>query len=323
MDVETFSTYIDPCQPCYAVIDPFVSDVVSFGADGSISEEALQEKREEYWGTSYIYPVELNRHGRLEHWWRPYLVMLPPSNRLPLAISLKQSTQTYTHSQAGGMVGDGTAIHRMGTWVQSGLDVEVLLHKLAVFMRLRLQSDMSFGKIYLRLADPRVLALVHHAVGDAKFSALMGSYIGKWLYLKADLTVGVINGDPRSELPVDAPLELSSRAWGEVQCGDIIHCGMARALGHERAAGRQIDVAMGMAAIGFADTLSRRFARLFDAPDDWSAAVALGLLYGRSWVHTPDVQTILSQQNTAPKKERQTLHHLTAQLVECLEEQYA
>jgi hypothetical protein len=172
---------------------------------------------------------------------------------------------------------------------------------------MRLETRERVPQKYLRLADPRVLALLRAVLGTQTLQAGMGR-LKSWSYLDAQGALQRLE-NPEAHLKIDdARLpRLDKVRWAQMSLGESIHGAMARAFGQRNAEAEGMPM-QSEADYEAAIAAAQRFSAYLDPgtvppgalvgkirdQDDMATAVALSLL-NAVWESHPDVRQLLDE----------------------------
>lgn len=232
--VNLLSRLQQACEPgtaCYLLIDPIMGDVIP-GSDllEAVDVEAVAAEREKAWGRS-VYVVGLAQTIKLEPMNYPYLVPLAGPDDPWLEASLEMAQEEHQQSWKDGLAGTGQALHKIGGWLSTALYGDELATMLSGWMRLNTVARIP--QKYLRLGDPRVLALLCSVLGTDVLQTRMGR-LKAWHYVDAhgrlqslDNAQAHLNDDKQdTSLP-----QLDNEQWAQMSTGNVVHGAIARAHG--------------------------------------------------------------------------------------------
>jgi hypothetical protein len=201
--------------PKLLLIDPLSGEPLpglTFPLNASLS--SLNELRNEVWQRD-SFVVELDPRIKLPLSLHPYVVALNENDDAWLAQSVEVARDESLVAQAGGLEGTGMAAYRMGSWLQSALTLDKLCQSLSTLMNLK--AEVVTKARYLRLADRRVMGLLHHVIGHARISRALQD-IQQWCYLDHAGDVATVKAGNEF-----APLTLTADELSTMADGELIH----------------------------------------------------------------------------------------------------
>jgi hypothetical protein len=216
--VQDLRAALDEANPVFLLIDPMQGEPLP-QAKWSLDAAERQTQRETAWQRP-VARVELAEQTALSHCQHPYLVELQGLSDPWLDTSVELAHDERTTALALGLDSDSTSARRIGGWLQSSL----LPHQLAQALvpMCKLNTEVFTHATYLRLADPRMFALLRHVVGDARLSDVFG-HVRRWAYLDAQGRIDVLN-NPRTHADEHQHrLLLSREEFRHVAQGDAVH----------------------------------------------------------------------------------------------------
>lgn len=265
---------LDLAVPIFILIDPIAGEPLP-SANGS--EQGTQAAREALWDRP-VFPITLTSVVPLKPYQYPYLVALEGIDDPWLESTLDMAQDERLAAQADGLDGEGTAVHRIGGWIQTLLPGAEIAARLAFMFQLN--TDASTQATYLRLLDRRVLGLLRHVVGDARLTALFGR-LQRWAYLDAQGAIATLNGSSVD----DVALHLTQDEWHRMQQGEVLNPALALWLGEAARSGHaQLKPAAMLyeplfQSAKLAQTAAQQWPQRFQQPKDQSFWAALCLLY--------------------------------------------
>lgn len=290
-------------QPVYLLIDPIVGDFLPQLAFADTSDaESIRGAREDVLGRRVL-PITLAPSIQLPPARHPYLVAMEAVDDPWLAASQEMALEQHATTCAPGLAGTGWGTAKVGGWLQSARRGETLAETLARWMLLKTEARTHAR--YLRLADPRVLALLVFVLGRERLIAAMGG-LRRWVFLDAHGRLDALHNPDSGEAgndPIPLP-RLNRVQWDILENGPAIHGAIAQAWGQRRKDGGP--VTSGHAQIPYAEAISA--ANAFPARphasdkapgacaslEDRCTAIALALLHP-GWDNHPEVQRHLAE----------------------------
>jgi hypothetical protein len=221
--------HLDAAQALYLLIDPLAGEP-AWIADAVAADEqdasALQRQRAKAWQRE-VFGIALDDAVNLGPSMHPYLVALEGVQDPWLSATAELGVAEFNECQEPRAVGQGSAAHRIGGWLQSGHDPAALALTLGALLRLNAAARSPYK--YLRLADRRVLALVHAVVGEPALSAALGG-IERWVYLDCLGRYAKVKGSGKEP----QALQINAEQWQLLALGHRVHPTIAQWLMHRR-----------------------------------------------------------------------------------------
>ncbi|MCY1231450.1 hypothetical protein D3C86_1131770 [compost metagenome] len=204
--VESRSAQLMSCfaasRPIYLLIDPLLGDV-----------QGLDDERPKH-------PIDGEPFGVPPH-LSPYLIELEDRHDPLLDVSLTMAVREHLVACTA-----GSGAFRIGAWLQThGSRGEILAKQLGRLFRARAAPG---AKRYLRLADRRVLALLHRMPDARSHPPMMAidwretlKGIAEWVYLDMNFDLQSLQGDPGDPRP--RALKLHASHWTLPQQAEAIN----------------------------------------------------------------------------------------------------
>ena len=219
-DIKTLQANLNPDVPIFLLIDPIVGEPLSSAA-GSDTQEA----REALWQRPVI-GIQLSSRTPLQLHQHPYIVTLEGIDDPLLELTLEIAQAERLESQADGLDGEGTAVHRVGGWLQTSQSTEELASQLSTMFKITLNTTTATKASYLRLPDRRTLSLLQYVIGDARVSTALG-HIQRWAYLDVQGKFATLKGSASDAVA----LRFDHSEWAQMQQGNVLHPALALCLG--------------------------------------------------------------------------------------------
>jgi hypothetical protein len=219
-------TSLDVTVPSLVLIDPLLGEPLplSIGQEPDLyNAVALTHARNKAWARETV-PVVLPKTIALPLHQHPYLVALHNPTDVWVEQTLEMAFEETAQAQQDGLAGTGLAAHRIGGWLQSSLNAEVLAEQLARMMCVNTEAFTQAR--YQRLADRRTLGWLCYIVGDARLCAQLGG-IQRWSYLDVCGQVAQLH----SAGETFDNLRLTREEWGRFMQGATLHPALARWIG--------------------------------------------------------------------------------------------
>lgn len=288
LDHEVLSAELNPGLPVYVLMDPLGGEPwpPQPGAD-------LNEQRKEAWGCD-VHTLALDPSIKLAASAAPYLLGPLSVNSPVMAQSWELAHTDRSAWLSGGVAQAGAHPWRVGGWLQSHAEPDVLAAHLAGLMRLHLLPPLSSTARYLRLADPRVLHLIHQLCGQAFWQRLYP--IQQWHYVAPSgelLGAKLLQGKHGAPLP----LPLQRAQWQVLQWASVLNQALARSADGARPAWPHHDEQVLALELGLR-WLKDNPQRPAREPDQVAAATLF--LRHLNWPQDPRIQATLSAQPTKP-----------------------
>ncbi len=164
--VQALTGFCQSGTGAYVLIDPMLGEPLPDMVQGVAQDShALVRAREQTWGRT-IFTVSLATGTPLHVSQYPYLVELEGPSDPWWQTTWEMAAEASLACLAEGVTGEGGGPLPIGGWLISAMGQQALVDALGDLFRLR--ADAQTRARYLRLADPRVMALVQRVVGTAR-----------------------------------------------------------------------------------------------------------------------------------------------------------
>ncbi|TVO68405.1 hypothetical protein [Denitromonas ohlonensis] len=282
------TSQLDPVVPTFVLVDPMLGEPLPELVE-AVNEcadlDELNDMRSKVWQGA-VFALVLDETIELEAHRHPYLVSVDPMTQ-----ALPNSARIAFEERARALA-QGTAPYRIGGWLQSARDPQVLCGEIARLCRLRTQGGVARSARYLRMGDRRVLALLRHVLGEQSIGSRLPS-LSQWLWLD---DAGRLERLSRIEPTTDKALVIASVAWSRLALGTDIHPVRARWLGMAPDAHTDFDRVE--RALAHAGAMRTKWPARFQDSADRQAWALLYLLFG-DLSGQPGIDALLRQGDPA------------------------
>ncbi|TVO58819.1 hypothetical protein [Denitromonas halophila] len=264
------TSQLDPVVPTFVLVDPMLGEPLPElveAANECAGLDELNGMRSKAWQGA-VFALVLDETIELEAHRHPYLVSVDPVTQ-----ALPNSARIAFEERARALT-QGAAPYRIGGWLQSARDPQVLCGEIARLCRLCTQGGVARPARYLRMADRRVLALLRHVLGEQSIGSRLPS-LSQWVWLD---DAGELERLSRTEPTTDKALVIPPVAWSRLALGMDIHPVRARWIG--MASDARTDFDRVERALAHAGTMSIKWPARFQDSADRQAWALLYLLFG-------------------------------------------